>query len=121
MKEKRKKMNIPSEVCRLKHRYRGQNDFCELCGESLKWIKNNAEDFWVPVDAKPVMYEPDLKGSYEVYDRHHKRIPFAKVFGSGVTLKNPRQGHIPHYFTCPVLKKRRLDWFRAKAGLNHDT
>ena len=122
MKEKKKRMNISSEACRLKHKYRGQNDFCLLCGDSLKWIKNNLEDYWVPVDAKPVIYEPDVNGRYVIYDRYHRKVPFAKVFGmNGSVIKKPLQGHIPHYFTCPVLKKRRLDWFRAKAGLNHDT
>lgn len=110
-------MNISLQSCRLKHKYRGNDDYCTLCGESLKWIKNKQEDFWVPVDAKPVMYEPDLNGRYVIYDRFHKKVPFAKVFGKGgAVLKKPVQGHIPHYFTCPVLIERRRDYYIAKAA-----
>lgn len=110
-------MNTLSEVCKLKHKYRGQNDFCSLCGEGLKWIKNRAEDYWVPVDAKPVMYEPDIDGRYIIYDRFHKKIPFAKVYKKGgPELNKPRQGHIPHYFTCPVLLERRRDYCISKVA-----
>ena len=116
-------MSTVLERCRLKHKYRGNENYCKLCGESLKWIKNRLEDFWVPVDAEPVIYEANTDGKYIVYDSHNKQVPFARVyFGKGILPSKPKQGHIPHYYTCPVLRKERSDWYRAKMErMKHDT
>ena len=109
-------MNTSLEALRLKHKYRGQNDYCTLCGESIKWIKNMLEDYWIPVDAKPVMYQSHTDGRYIIYNRFHKKVPFAFVFG--MPGKKPyekiQQGHIPHYYTCVVLRKQRADYVKGQ-------
>lgn len=109
-------MNTSLEACRLKHKYRGHNNYCTLCGDSIKWIKNKLEDYWVPVDAKPIMYQAHTDGRYTVYDRYHRKVPFALVFS--LKGKQPTekifQGLIPHYYTCEVLKSKRAAYVKAQ-------
>ena len=33
-----------------------------------------------------------------------------KLFNPKKDQEKPKYGMIPHYYTCPVLKKERMDW-----------
>ena len=71
----------------------------------------------MPVDTKPVMYEQEVEGKYIIYDKNHKKVPFARIYvKNSKPLEHPKQGHIPHYFTCSALREARREWYNTKHG-----
>ena len=89
------------------HKRRDEFNECPHCGASLRWVYSG--DVWIPCDREPVLFMMHPEGrSTVVYEKQifeHCLLyrKNDKRFGSV-----PLQGNVPHYYTCPVLKERRI-------------
>lgn len=86
---------------------------CPLCQAPLQWRKTDV-DGWVPCNDVPVMY---------VYGGRLKLVKRRDLIGN-CALYVPRKHHgqrpgyawMPHYYTCPVLRKERQEWAQTQRG-----
>lgn len=79
---------------------------CPLCHKPIAWRKVDV-DGWVPCDELPVLFVPG----------GHLRLVVRRDIINGCKLFDPEKDHgtpkyamIPHFYTCPVLKKERREW-----------
>lgn len=83
---------------------------CPLCHKPIAWRKVDV-DGWVPCDELPVLFVPG--GRLRLVVRRELRDG-CKLFRPGKDEERPVYGMMPHYYTCPVLKKERADWSFSK-------
>lgn len=97
----------------ITHKFHENFNICPLCGVPLKW-KYTGLGEWVPCDEQPILYVEN-GGNLKLYKRRY--------LIEGCTIYNPRKHKdirpqyalIPHFYTCPVLRKERAEWAKSKA------
>ena len=81
---------------------------CPLCGAMIQWRRTDV-DGWVPCDQMPVLFVPG--GKLKLVKRRDL-IANCMVFVPGRHECRPQYAWMPHYYTCPVLRKERADYAR---------
>lgn len=79
---------------------------CPLCHQPITWRRVDCEG-WSPCDELPVLFVPG--GRLRLVVRRDI-VDGCKLFDPKKDREKPKYGMIPHYYTCPVLKKERRDW-----------
>lgn len=103
------------ERCWIAHRRNEYWTLCPLCNAPLKWVRL-FDGKYSPCDEEPILYsfpENGQKSKIKVVVRGElveNIIPHAK------NGEKPRYGRLPHYFSCPVLRKERQEWARKNKG-----
>lgn len=109
-------MTTERERCRVIHKRLPWWNTCPLCGQPITWLRL-WDGTYSPCDDEPVMYAFSEKAKYKVVVK--------RELVERVTLKlppgaKPRYGRLPHYFSCPVLRKERRAWARANRYTNSE-
>lgn len=100
--------------CWKTHKKREPWDSCPLCDQPLKWVYNGVE--WMPCNREPILFILHPKGRNAVvyrrriYDNAILYQPNNNVFYK----QQPLQGYMQHYYTCPVLKQERKDYYKRR-------
>ena len=91
----------------LTHKRRMPWTLCPQCQAPLEWRRTDA-DGWIPCDSIPALY---LKGGKIQVVRHRDLIPGCRLYEYEKDKGHkPKYAWIPHFYTCPVLKKERQMW-----------
>lgn len=100
-------MNDARERCWVTHKRRPYWNQCPLCGQPVKWVRLWYGEY-SPCDLEPVLYSfPGRKTKFKAVA---KRDIVENVIYRANPGDNPRYGWKPHYYSCPVLVKERLEW-----------
>jgi len=72
-------------------------------------------DGWCPCDNEPVMY---VRGGRLKLVKHRDLLDGCAVYipGKHKVQRRPEYAFIPHYYTCPVLRRERAAWVAAQRG-----
>ncbi len=96
-----------------KHKHRDDFKECPHCGAHLKWIYDGY--VWYPCDKEPVLFSMHPTGRITVI---HKKAELTNCLlyskGDSRTVGTPLWGHRQHYYTCPWLRKRRVEYAKSK-------
>lgn len=88
-------------------KYRGNESFCPLCYEPIRWIKDKERDLWVMCDEKPHLYITDDNGhKVSMYTRFRKPIDGILYNSWDRRFDDParvHEGFVPHVYVCEVL------------------
>lgn len=100
------------EKCWITHKRRRFWNACQLCGQPIKWVRL-LDGTFSPCNEEPALYAFSEKGKFKIVSKGELL--------KNITLNVPvsgklRYGHLPHYYTCPVLVKERREWARANKG-----
>lgn len=79
---------------------------CPLCHQPIAWRRLDIEG-WSPCDELPVMF---VQGGRLRLVFRRDIVDRCKLFDPKKDQDRPKYGMIPHYYTCPVLKKERAEW-----------
>lgn len=79
---------------------------CPLCHQPIMWRRVDWEG-WSPCDELPVLFVPG--GRLRLVVRR-EMVDGCKLFNPKKDHGRPKYGMMPHYYTCPVLRKERIGW-----------
>lgn len=86
----------------MKHRHKGDYDFCPLCYAPIKWVYDGID--WIPCDQEPVLIYPHQGKETAVIRR--ELLFDCKLYSQGIMPNlRPVEALRPHVFTCHELKK----------------
>ena len=96
-----------------KHKHRDDFKECPHCGAPLKWIYDGFE--WYPCDKEPVLFTMHPQGCITVVYRK-KEFSNCLIYSKGDsrTAGSPLGGHVQHYYTCPWLRNRRMEYAKSR-------
>ena len=77
---------------------------CPLCGAPIQWRKTDV-DGWVPCDQTPVLFIRG--GKFRLVK--HRDLVYGQLYTPG-RQERPQYAWMPHYYTCPVLRRVRIQW-----------
>lgn len=83
---------------------------CPLCGGPIQWKKTDL-DGWVPCDQTPVLFT--LGGKLRLVKR--RDLVHGQLYTPG-RRERPQYAWMPHYYTCPVLRRERREWAIHQEG-----
>lgn len=99
-------MQQARERCWLTHKRREPWGICPLCRQPIAWRRLDIEG-WSPCDELPVLFVPG--GRLRLVVRRGM-VDGCKVFDPRKDKGRPKYAMMPHYYTCPALKKERREW-----------
>lgn len=82
---------------------------CPLCNAPIKWI-HLWDDTWSPCDELPVIFTPDPESKTQIIRRHE--LVHGVIYSPKQGTESTTMGRLPHYYSCPVLRKERKEWAR---------
>lgn len=103
------------DKCWMVHRRQAWWDACPHCQKRIKWIRL-FDGRWSPCNEEPVMYTFPKNGEKSKYKVVAKRDIVENVIFKVPPEDKPRYGWLPHYFSCPVLRKERREWAIKNRG-----
>lgn len=80
---------------------------CPLCQAPLQWRRTDV-DGWVPCNDVPVMYVTG--GRIKLVKRRDLIDGCSLYIPSKHKGKRPSYAWMPHFYTCPVLRRERAAW-----------
>lgn len=98
---------IGRERCWVTHKRQPYWNMCPLCGVPVKWVRLWDGTF-SPCDYEPVLFTPKKSPTrLKVVVKRELIENISLYIPAGI---KPRYGHLPHYYSCPVLIKERRAW-----------
>ena len=83
---------------------------CPQCSKPIQWKRTDV-DGWVPCDETPVMF---VKGGRMKLLKRRDLIEGCTIYVPGKHKgQRPQYAYMPHYYTCPVLRRERAEWAAA--------
>lgn len=89
-------------------------DVCPHCGGTIKWVRLG-DGSYAPCDHEPTLFILHPEGRSTVV---HKGEVFDKalIYKQGDVRfagTSPLQARVQHYYTCPVLKGKRIEYAKG--------
>lgn len=102
----------------LTTKWKSDSNFCELCGEQVKWVRLES-GAWIAVDEMPIFYLPHAGKEWLVGGLRSgsKLLKDCKIWRAGRNMPQAglKRGYLPHAFSCPMNERAGGKEDKAKA------